>query len=280
MILGPGTDSQFLLYQEQLSFLTIALRHTTLVDFFESNTFVSRTNAGKVAMFAYLKCFPKLVWALVFLSAFIISVTAILATKHFKSRSLRDLFWSYTSLLTCQPMQLSHIRSVPYLITGLWLTSALVFTTQFSAYFFDNLIKGVPIDVINTIEELSERDHIKVVVRDDSLLSKFAATDTSSTARALSTHINEYFDFESEDIEHTIMKGLTNGSVAYVNDRLILLFTLIGLREQFNFSYESLHISTESSVFQPYFLLTNEMIPKWSQKYLDIVYGYRQNVIL
>lgn len=232
---------------------------------------VSRTSQGKVAMFAYFKCFPHLVWALVFLSALTFTVLAMLATRRVNVKSLRDFFWNYTCSLTLKPMESSHIRSVPYLINGLWLSSALVLTTQFTAYLLDYMIKGIPLDTITTIEELSKRNQIKVVVRGDSLLSKMAA-ESSAIGLALSTHMSTYLDFESEDVDQTIMKGLTDGSVAYVNDRLILFFTLLGLKEKYKFSFDSLHISTESSFFEPYFLFTNDLIPKWAQHYLDKVY--------
>ena len=84
----------------------------------------------------------------------------------------------------------------------------------------------------------------------------------------------ETFDVFDEEKEK-LTEGLSDGTIAYVNTRLTLIYDLIELKksaksEKTLNGLQSLHISEDSGGLEPYFLFINEESKGWLLSYVNI----------
>ena len=127
------------------------------------------------------------------------------------------------------------------------------------------MVSTVPVIRIITLEELSERQDMKIVVRDDSSLVVYANKSKPLDA-ALAQQLEPYADFRVENIGPKLINGLRDGSIAYISDGLLVICSLIELSETHNESFDSVFISRgyENSGFEPYFIIMNKEILPWA----------------
>ena len=125
-----------------------------------------------------------------------------------------------------------------------------------------------PVLKIDSLEQLTKRPEMKIMTRADSSLVKFATLVDTDLARAISEQLDPY---EDHDYENTIVKlarGLRNGSVAYANNKLTLIFEILKLNEfQMKPNEEPLidvvHISEDDGGLEPYFMFFNAKSDEW-----------------
>ena len=152
-------------------------------------------------------------------------------------------------------------------ILGIWLIGAYCLSIGFTAYLFDFMIIGVPVIKIDSLEELSQTKDIEIHVREDSSLETFIQFNDSDLAKAIKPKLKTYDDYFSFTYE--LMSGLRNGSFAFVETRMTLLFNLEEFAHLAQKTYNDtnfldlMHVSEESGGLEPYFLTVGE---EWIQK--------------
>ena len=109
-------------------------------------------------------------------------------------------------------------------------------------------MRTIPEIKIRTIEDIIERDDLKIFVRIDSGLDKIVQKDK----------LDMYYDWEEENMTNRLIKGFDQKSHAYLNDKFILLSTLIDL----NISIDNVHISEEDTALQPYFIIVLSLLER------------------
>ena len=155
------------------------------------------------------------------------------------------------------------VNSVSKILLILWLISALIITTQFTAYFLDFMVTTIPEIIVWTIEDLAERPDMKIITRDDYSLYAFAETEKTVLAQKIKKQLDPYFDYNEENVTQKLISGLNTGTSAYVHERLMMSFTLIKLTLEENVTFDSIHISTKSAEFDPYFIFVKGESPEW-----------------
>ena len=269
IILGSGMVSQYLVYKEWMKILGFDMVLSKPVGFYEMNTIAAKVSLGLIPMFAYFKCFSLNVWILLFVSMLSLALVSKLSTNKTRLKSFRFYFWNYSTLLLSKSMNDSIVKSVPYLILSIWLISSLFTSIQFMAHFYDFMVTTVPVIIIKTLEDLSQRTDMRIIVRGDSSLAAFTHLQNSSLAEALGKQLDPYYDFRAENITQILTQKLPNGLTAYINERLILILDLIKHFQSQNISLDSVYISRESATFEPYFFFLNKNLSQWALHLLN-----------
>ena len=138
--------------------------------------------------------------------------------------------------------------------------AALVLTKEYTTYLLDKLIRSTPSASIDSIEHLVLSD-LKIVVKADNPLVSYAERISPQTVDQMIL----YDDYDS--VVSSLASGLMNGTIAYVNNRMTLIFDLLRLEKQYskNDLVSSIHLSRESLGFEPYFVFINDKSHKWFQ---------------
>ena len=272
IILGTSSVSQLFHYQEPLSVLNIELVNSKFLGYNEVNTIAARTFPGKVPLLAYFNCYSKSNWLFMLITLLTVSALSTLSIKNHNSMLFRNIFCNYIIVLVKQPMNLWVSRHSPSHVISIWLMSAFILTTLFTAYFFDFMVRTVPLIKIRTLEDLYQREGMKIIVRSDSSLIQ-SKLKGGIWSKDNNSQFETYFDFKTEGAPKLI-NGLNEGRVAYINNRLPLIFTLIYLSEIQNKSFENIYISSDSAAFEPYFSMLNKLIPPWAAEAFNRTYVY------
>ena len=262
LVIQPSTGTQYSQYKMGMANFGIQLGHSKVIDFYQQNTIASMSYPGSDQMFSYFKCFTIEVWVFTLLSIILISLIQpgkVTMLKFFAN------IWTYFSALISAPVKKIESKILFYF----WVISALFVGKYFTAFLLDFMVSSIPPVTIKTLEDLSLRSDLKIYVRGDSSLAHFAKTDDSFLAKALKTKIIPYFNYRSEGVPKKLALGLNNGSSAYIQDRLILIFTMIDIVRDENVSFDSIHISSDSATFEPFYIFLNLDMPKWAHTLLD-----------
>ena len=216
-------------------------------------------------MFAYFKCFSLFAWSTIVATILAISIVSkIISKMNTNLYSIGYYIWNYTIILISGTFSKSITRSTPYLILSLVLWLGLNFSILFNAFVVDFMVTTVPIIRVKSLEELSQRKELEIIVRVDSSLISFTEQGKSQLARGLASQLSTYDDFHQEHIGEKLIDDLRDGSVAYISDALLMIFTLISLSQSHDVSFKSVYISRENSELEPYFLLMNKNMPPWA----------------
>ena len=269
IILASAYSSQLFAYRDLTDSIGLDITLSDNVDYFESNTIAAKETLGSVPIFAYFKCFTIPVWISILFSMLSLALISKLMTNNQKFKSFGTYVWNYSIILMAGSMAKPFLKAAPHLILSLWLVSALILSNLFNAFIMDFMVTTVPIIRIKTLEELSERKDMKIVVRVDHFLTTYTQGQ-SKLARDLARQLEPYDDFYEEKIDEKLIKGLTQGTVAYITDGLLMIFTLIGLSQTHDMSFKSIFISRgSSSEMEPYFLIINKGMPSWAIETLN-----------
>ena len=169
-------------------------------------------------------------------------------------------------------MEEAVLRHVSKVIVCIWLMASLVISIEFTSYLMDKLIRSLPSANIDTIEELFHQENLKTVVRSDGPLATYAS-------RIGDKAIDQLIPYEEYgNVVNDLGSGLMNGSLAYANNRLTLIFDLIELNEMNERLEENgpqlidmIHISEGSLGFEPYFAFLNSESDSWIASALNKV---------
>ena len=110
---------------------------------------------------------------------------------------------------------------------------------------------------------------MKILVRADNSLTKFAEKVDSQLAKAISKQMITYIDKLDKQSFINLLKGLRNWSLAYViNSRLTLIFRIWSMSQYKSDPNEEplidlVHISEDDGGLEPYFVFFNAESDEW-----------------
>ena len=259
IILGPGSGSQFMSYERPMRNWGKKLGLGEYLGYFSMNTIAARTYPGTPEILPYFKCFSTGVWTLILISLAFISMLTTLSKGKCNYRTFGQNLWNYSVIL------IAPLHKMPKgLNLFIWFISALFLTKYFLVYFFDFMIRSVPMVTINTFQDLSQRPDMKILVRGDSSLYETIMSDNSEMSNTLYNQLELFTNLLSEDIGERLATGLNNGSVAFVHDHMIMISYLMKVMQDFKVKFDSIHISQAMVTFEPYFVFFNQEMPQWA----------------
>ena len=230
IILAPMVIAQYYKYSSALANFGVTLLRTDYVGYFEADVVAARKYPGSAPIFAFKYCFPKEVWILVFVSMVCLSLISSFDNKLvFNYKKLLKYFYNYLNYLLWESMEKSLINSSFRQILIVWLLSAFVLSIHFTAYLMDYMISAVPMVKIDSLNDLAQQDHMKIVVRFDDSFVEFVNMKDSPLKKRLSAQLLPY-----ELMHHIVqdmIRGLRNGSLANVSKRNMGIFNMLMLSE-------------------------------------------------
>ena len=264
--LYPFIASQYLQYSKQNSKIGFGYHYSKCIDFLEVAQIAARYYPGTLPLVTYFRCFPIEVWALIWISIIVLSL--ISTQQTLKLIDFYEFLWNYSNILFNKTFQkfITHLK-YKYFV-GIWLLSALILSIEFTVYLLDFMVLTQPVVKIDSLEQLSKMSAMKILTRADSSLVKFASLTDSDLARAIFKQLEPYQDKDYKNTVVKLARGLRDGSVAYVNNKLTLIFELLKLNEfQIKANEEPLidlvHISEDDGGLEPYFVLFNAESDEW-----------------
>ena len=145
-----------------------------------------------------------------------------------------------------------------------WLLSAFMINILFNVYFLEEMVLPTPLTKIDSIDDLFKSNMV-ILARLDSALYTYL----DSIQSPLINRIESYRNFES--INEKLFHGLRTGSMAYVNQKFILIYSILVMndmvkqqqRNGYNLYNDNeitsmLHISKDDGGTEPYYLIINE----------------------
>ena len=272
ILLLPTTASLYIKLSDRLSQFKIKFKHSGCVDFFEMATIAARTYPGALPKFTYFRCFSVEVWVLIAISIIVLSL--ISTQQTLKLIDFYEFLWNYSTILFTKSFQkfITHLKCKYFL--EIWLISAFILSIEFTAYLLDFMALTQPVVKIDTLKQLGQRTSMKIVARSDSSLAKYAEVVDSDLARAISLRLQTYSDTFTEQQIENLSKGLRNGSIAFINVRLTLIFSIMSLPQYKSHPNEEnliemLHISEDNGGLEPYFVLFNPKSDEWIPKAMN-----------
>ena len=261
IMMTPAIASQFIKYSSLMNILDKNFVNSVFVDFFEMASIASKILPGVQyqALFSYFKCFRIEVWSLIFTTMLFLTLLSVWQTKNFKDFS--NFLWNYFILMFGNPSKnFLNRKKIKYFV-AIWLMSVLLLSNDFTASILVFMVRAIPELKIDSLEQLSRRTDLKIIVRDDSGLVAFTEKVDSELARSLAKQLDTFNNYGQ--VVDKLVNGLRDGSIAYINPRLTLIFGLISLSQmkKRTANEESLtdvvHISEGNDGLEPYFILIN-----------------------
>ena len=265
-LLAPATAPN-ILYLYTMKDFGFDLRPTICVGYLEADVIAAREYPGTIPMFAYLSCFSKDVWLLIIASIAILSMISSIDKKTFEIRSnIFKIFYNFMFLLISKEMQKSIIDGILSPILCVWLLSAMFLSNQFTAYFMDFMVTAVPMDRIDSLEDLVKHKDMKIVILESHSFMSYVNENDTELKRSLSSMLDPY----SHDMEPSykkLAKGFKDLSYGYLANRELMIFILIDIRLNYIKEppdiFDILHLSERTSVYTPYFMVLNNDSPDW-----------------
>ena len=263
ILLSPATAGQYLTYSSQMQVFGFNFNHSDCIDFFEMGSILSKVNVGSIPLFQCFRRFDHKIWFIIFISIVILSF--ISSTKSMSSDNFYEYFWNYFILLFEISLQKFVAKgNQQKVLLGVWLLSTFILVINFNVYLLDTMVVPTPVHKINNLEELAD-SKLTVIAREDSSLVTFAKYVDSDLAKSIMPRLRVYSDFG--EIKSELFNGLKNGSLAYVNQRLVMIFIALTFNDieksRRNGEKEIIdlwHISDDNGGLEPYFLfLKNNM---------------------
>ena len=282
LVWGPTKISHYLTYGKIIkSFTGSDLNLSMWVGMMSPNTMVTKILPGSVPEFIYFRCYSIITWILILITILLISIIHLFKLRVTSSnriansakqqaKILMEIMINHISPLLSRSLERDQAVKSSRLSLSVYLLFSMVISIKFCTYLLDNLQWELPVIKINTLEDLAQRKNIKIIVRHDSSFVTFVDQGDSELTRSIQKQLEPYFDFDEDDIENKLVKGLMEGSVAYFQEHLTVVQILFDLKTRNKtFSMDNLHISTGSAGDQPYFILYNPEIPIWASLALD-----------
>ncbi|CAG2104431.1 unnamed protein product [Medioppia subpectinata] len=274
ILMTPLVASEYIEYSTQLREFDFYFRHSDCIDYYEMAAFVSLSTIGDGRThFTYFRCFSPGVWLCAVLSIWVLSLVSSRNICH----ESHTFFWHYFTIMFIKSMPLFIQRSNQRFIISVWLVSALVLSTCFTTYLLDHMSSAAPVMTIDTLDALSRRPDMKIVVRNESSLAQYSRLYDTELAANIRQNLRPYMDYE--EVRDELIVGLRNGSMAYANARLTIIFDLMQMT-RLDTSPEAnrtklidvMHIADDSEGLEPYFLFVTEESEDWVHKGLNRVH--------
>ena len=250
-----------------MSGIGLNLHYTDCIDFFEMSTLVSKIHYGSLPLFQFVKTFDSHVWILIFLSIMILAFVSIME-KHNYSK-IFDYYWNYLILMFNGSIQQLLKDTNSCMLHGVWLISAFYLAIIFTSYLLDYMIRAPPIIKIDNLVQLAERDDVKIITRMDTTLSAYAYSSDTELAKKINDKMIRYEFDDWKGLLGEIGTGLRNGSLAFSDVRLTIIYALIEFMsvekqgENNEKLTDLLHISEENGGLEPYIIFINDESADW-----------------
>ena len=280
-IWAPAKISQYLSYGKIMGTFGIKVTYSRIIGMLSPNTIITKILPGTAPEFVYFRCFSTLTWILIFVSILLMSIIHLIrirvtsstrvtiSTKYQVKLFLETIINNICPLLS-KAVDNNQAEHSTKLGLGVYLLFSMVISFNFSNYLLDYLQVELPMVKIKTLEDITKRNDLKILMRHDSSLVAFAEKGDSELARNIKDKLEVYFDFHRENIVTNLTNGLIEGSIAYIQEYFNAVQTLPRINKINKlFSMDNLHISTESAGYEPYFILVNPDISIWASMYLD-----------
>ena len=277
IVLVPVVTSQYFIYSTMLANFGAYYGHSDCIGYMEEDVIAARKYPGSLPMFQFIYCFQKEVWTLIIVSILILSLILSFDRSCVLNLGMIPsiIFNLSISLVNCSIENLVIISCSKQLII-VWLLSAFVLYNEYSSYLMDYMIRAVPMEKIDSLEDLAQHKHMTIFVRyDDSFLHYIEMRDNPMKLSL----IKQVYKYEIlQNLYDELARGLRNGSSAYVSRRNFLIFNMLMLSE-----YEKrketepplidlLHFSEKTDFYEPYFLLCKNDGSNWLTSNLNKMY--------
>ena len=268
IVLAPWSLGMLNYNEELFKGLGIHLRNSDFLGQYLVTTIAAKVIYGSAPLMQYLSCFSTEIWALIFASILILSFISV---KNYNLFSILKMIYNYSIFAISGTFDSSLIRISRYLPMAIWFGSVLVLSNCFQAYFFDLLMNERDVYVFDSFEKIAFNSKLKIVMREENTMNQFIQNDSSPLSIALKRRRKTYQDYDLENITDVVSSGLENGSVAYVHDEVTLHTILKMMSKEKNLSIDSILISSNDSVPEPYFIFFNkDMLSKpWAIESLN-----------
>ena len=111
-------------------------------------------------MFEIIKTFHIEIYYAIVLS--ILFMSLLVGLSKLSVKSFLFTVWSYTSVILSDFSSLKIGSNVDHLLTGIWLLSCNILLIAFSGVLRDQMITSLPIFSINTLDDLVDRQNIRI----------------------------------------------------------------------------------------------------------------------
>ena len=273
IIWSSAKIEQYFLYGKIIAIFGFKVSYSRSVGIMNPNTIVTKMLPGKAPEFIYFQCFSTLTWMLILMTIILMSIFHLMKIRVTSSTRMTRPIQSQVKIflvtmindicpLLNKALEKSHAEHSSRFVLGLYLLFSMVISMNFCNYLLDYLQVELPMVKIKNLDDLAKRSDLKIILRGDSSLVALAGKGELSKISNL--QLEPYFNFHSDDIERRLTKGLMEGSIAYIQERFNAVQTLLKInKKNKSFSLSTLHISTESAGYEPYFILFNPKIPIW-----------------
>ena len=263
IILAPVSTSQFLLYNSRFDFFGIDYVISNSIGFLDISSILSKMKVQTRPLFQSFRCFDHNIWSFILISIILISLLS--SFKNFNITIFVKNVWKYSiNLLGKSTTKINKTQG--YLLINLkatWLLSAFMINILFNAFFLEEMVSPTPVTKIDSIDDLFKSDMV-ILARLDSALYTYL----DSIQSPLINRIESYRNFES--INEKLLHGLRSGSLAFVNQKFILIYSILVINDmvkqqrgngynlyKVNEISSMLHISKDDGGTEPYYLIIN-----------------------
>ena len=275
MSLAPVTTSQFLLFNSRLNFFGINNVISKFIGFSDVSSILSKIKIENRPLFQSFRCFQYDIWSLILASIILLSI--ISSFKNFTITMFRKNVWNYSANLLGKST--TKIIKAPgnslINLAGAWLLSAFLINILFNVSFLEEMVSPKPVTKIDSIDDLFKSDMV-VLARDDSVLYTYL----DSIQSPLIKRIESYTNYET--INEKLFDGLRTGSLAYVTQKAVLIYSILKLNDKIKlerrvYSDEDielismLHISKDDGGTEPYYFIINENMDNEIQANISIM---------
>jgi hypothetical protein len=151
----------------------------------------------------------------------------------------------------------------------------MILSIYFCEVLLDFMLKAKPEVKIDSWDDLSERNDIKIIAFDDSPLAEYAITDNSDMAQKFHSMLetSAMEKWKTDGFRYDVINKLQSGSHAFVLNKLTLIFnlnTLTQMAEKTDEDFKNnIHVSREGGGYLPYFIAVNSKTDPKLLKSLD-----------
>jgi hypothetical protein len=271
----PTTSTQLLHYRERILDLGFDINSSINVGYLELGNIAYKIQSGVKPVFRYFSGFQIQVWVSLLLTVIFLSLLISIIKKS-SFLFFANLWQNYSILLSKSNPKFFRIKKLwERLITGFWLLSVMIFSIYFCEVLLDFMLKAKSEVKIDSWDDLSNRNDIKIIVFDDTPLAEYAMTDNSDMAQKFHSMLETsgMEKWKTLDFRYDVIKKLQSGSHAFVLNKLTLIFnlnTLAQMVEKTDKNFKNkIHVSREGGGYLPYFIAVNNKIDPKLLKSLD-----------
>ena len=200
----------------------------------EFATIVSRVKPGSQPLFLYFTCIKIEIWMAIFISILLISVVLVI-NRRCPFMTL-EYYWCLYIILFTKSLQKFVIDSNSMIkcLIGMWLMSALIISTQFTGFLLDYMSQTNPVLKIDSLEDLVNREDMRIYVPNDSTLYTYIEKETNDSLAIGVRH--KMIDYNAEswldpDFRFRLLQELKSGSISFTFYKMTSIFQIIFLNK-------------------------------------------------